>query len=222
MEAEPLQQIPVVPLLPSARTGRSLLQWLRQRDFIFRAFGFGFLGSLLVNLALCVALLVLLRTRVQFVALTQSGICFVGEGVSLAEARELHEEIAESAATVLLSRGPDGFRAASTLPRLFSPATRMLAEQLRENEQADFKQRQLRQSAEVGHIDVRTSQWSGIEALVTGQLIRTGSLAGQPVNEVVPFTLRLNLSANPDLLRAARYPLIVTTFTLSYESQPRP
>jgi len=218
METESLLQTPVVPLLPSARAGHSLLHWLRQRDFIQRALGIGIIGSLLVNLALCVLLLVMAQRRVQFVALSPSRICFIAEGASLAEARELHEEIAEGAATVLLSRGPDGFQFTSTLPRIFSPATRMLAEQLRQNEEPDFKQRQLRQNVEIGHIDVRTSQWSGIEVHVTGHLIRTGTLAGQPVNEVVPFTLRLNLSANPNLLRSARYPLIVTAFTLTYET----
>jgi hypothetical protein len=53
---------------------------------------------------------------------------------------------------------------------------------------------------------------------VTGHLVRSGLFAGQPLLEVVPFTLRLTLTRNPDLLQAGRYPVVVTAFTLQYET----
>ena len=207
----------VVPLLPSAQVGRSLASWLRQRDFIVRVLGGGLLLSLLLNLALSVLVTVAVKRRIQVVALDPAHNPFISEGQPLTEARELHEAIAQDATASLLERGPEGFRYAARLPRLFSRGTQVLAQQLRQNEEADFAQRQLRQTPEIARVEVRTSQWAGVQVVVTGQLDRSGHLAGQPVEEFVPFTLKLNLTRNRDLLQATRYPLIVTAFNLTYD-----
>ena len=89
---------------------------------------------------------------------------------------------------------------------------------MRRSEDPDFVQRQLRQVPEINAIEVRTSQWSGTEALVSGQLLRAGHFAGQPVDESVPFTLRLTCSPNRDLAHGSRYPVIIIAFTLTYGS----
>jgi hypothetical protein len=55
-----------------------------------------------------------------------------------------------------------------------------------------------------------------VEVVVTGRLERSGFLAGQPVQEWVPFTLKLTFTPNRNLFQATRYPLIVTQFNLTY------
>ena len=216
---ETLQQTPITPLLPTETVGGGLARLLGQREFILRVLAGGLLLSLLLCAILGAGLLTALHKRTQIVVLDPSGGLASGEGESWKEARELHEEIARLATAALLTRTPNGFELGNFQALLFEREPLALAQQLRLNEQPDFAQRQLRQSPEIARIETRTSAWSGIEALVAGHLVRTGQFGGQPVDEIIPFTLRLTLAPNPDYARARRYPLIVTTFTLNYETR---
>jgi hypothetical protein len=54
-----------------------------------------------------------------------------------------------------------------------------------------------------------------IKAKVAGQVVLTGTLHGQAIQEVQPVTLELSLTRNPDLGKNRRYPLMV--FGYSYE-----
>ena len=214
--SDSLTQTPVVPLLPSARVGGNLLAWLRQRDFIVRVLGSALCLSLLLNLVQFVPLVMALKRGVAVIAIDPLHNIFLTEGQPLNAAPELQEDEAQDATDALLARDPAGFRYAKRLPRLFARGTQALAQQLRLNEEADFTQRRLRQTPEIARIEVRTSQWSGVDVVVTGRLERSGFLAGQPVQEWVPFTLKLTFTPNRNLLQATRYPLIVTQFNLTY------
>lgn len=214
--SESLHQTPVVPLLPTSRIGGSLRTWLRQRDFLLRALITALCLSLLLNLTQGVLLIKVVKKRVVVIVLDPAKNTFVAEGQPLGQAEELHQSVAQDATDTLLARNPAGFRYLARLPRLFSPQMQDVAQQLRLNEEADFTQRQLRQQAEIARIEVRTSNWSGVEVVVTGRLERAGQLAGQPVLESLPFTLKLTLTPNRNLLQATRYPLIVTDFNLTY------
>jgi hypothetical protein len=213
---DPLNQMPVVPLLPTVRVGGSLLAWLRQRDFLLCALVGALCLSLVLNLVQSVLLMMVVKKRVIVFAIDPAKNMFLAEGQPLSQSQELHQSAAQDATDTLLARDPAGFRYLARLPRLFSRVTQDLAQQLRLNEEADFTQRQLRQTPEIARIEVRTSTWSGVEVVVTGRLERSGQLAGQPVQESVPFTLKLTFTPNLDLLQATRYPLIVTDFNLTY------
>lgn len=214
--SESLHQTPVVPLLPTIRVGGSFRAWLRQRDFLLRALVTALCLTLFLNLTQCVLLIKVVKKRVVVVVLDPNKKTWLGDGQPLDEATELHQSMAQDATDTLLSRNPAEFRYLARLPRLFSRDMQPVAQQLRLNEEADFTQRQLRQTPEIARIEVRTSTWSGVEVVVTGRLERWGELAGQPVHEFVPFTLKLTLTPNRDLLQATRYPLIVTDFNLTY------
>ncbi len=57
---------------------------------------------------------------------------------------------------------------------------------------------------------------------VTGQLARWGLVEQAAFSDAVPFSLRLVLQPNPDLLRNRRQPVVVTKFTLHYEKPIHP
>ena len=219
--SDPLNQLHVTPLLPPDRVGRKLGHWLRNRDFIVRVLSATALLSLLLNLALCILMVRILTRDTVAVVLDCAGNIILAEGQPLIAASELNEQIAKQATTVLLTRNPKGFRFAENLPQLFSSGTQTLAEQLRQNEQPDFALRQLRQEPDVARIEVRSSEWSGVEVVVKGVLRRTGRFDGQAVDESVPFTLNLKFTRNRNLLRSNRYPLIVSVFNLTYDT-PHP
>jgi hypothetical protein len=219
---EPLKQTVVPPsVLPTSRAGVQLGTWLRQRDFMLRALVFLTSASLVLSFALCAILVLLLQERTQFVGFDNDGTVIIARSKSFAEAKELHTEMALIATSVLLSRGPKGFNLAEFLPRLFSRPTLALAEQSRRDEQSDFEQRQVHQMPEVAQIEAQDIQPGWVELTVTGQLIRMGLAGGQPTLEAIPFSLRLTLTKNTNLLRAGRYPVVVNAFTLNYEP-PRP
>ena len=214
---EALNQFETKPLLPPVRTGWKLAVWLRNRDFMMRAMALTTLFSLSLCFALCVLLVRVLNQGTVCCVLDPAQNVFVVAGKTVNAAHELDEEIAKQAAVALLTRTPKGFRFADSLPLLFSRGTQVLAEQLRQNEQPDFTQRQLHQEPEIARIEVRSSQWSGVSVVVKGVLARTGNFGGQLVEETVPFTLDLKFTRNRDLLRSGRYPLSVNSFTLTYD-----
>jgi hypothetical protein len=153
---EPLRVTPVPPPpLPASPAGRGLAAWLRRREVGLRLLAALAGVSLLLALLLAGLLWVLVGQRTQFVVLDRAGNVECAPGVSFVEARELHTDLALLATTALLSRGPKDFDLAELFPRLFARPTQALAQQLHQNEQPDFEQRQLRQKPEVIRIEAQ-------------------------------------------------------------------
>lgn len=213
---EALNNTPVPPApLPNAQAGLRLSGFFRHRDFVQRALiAMAGLG-LLTALAATLVALALIRQRIQVVALASNRTIILAEGSPLDDARELQEEIALLATSTLLTRGPKGPDFAELLPRLFSKDTQALAEQLRQNEQAEFAERQWQQKVVVQQVEALHGAVAEIR--VGGYVVRAGPFGGDRLESVLPFSLRLTLTRNRDLLGSRRYPFIVTAFTLTYE-----
>ncbi len=219
---EALQQTPVSPApLPNLQAGLRIHTWLLQREFVIRAFAvLAGLGLVVAMVAMAIAL-VALRKRTQVVTLLPNHTTVLTEGTALEEAHELHEETAVLATTALLTRGPKGFDLAELLPRLFSKGTQVLAERLRQNEQAEFTDRQWQQKPSISRVEILETGGAAVQVHVTGHLVRSGPFAGNNLESVVPFSLRLALVQNPDFFQARRHPQSVAAFNLTYEA-PNP
>lgn len=158
------------------------------------------------------------RQRVLFVVLDPAGNCIVAPGVAFHQARELHVQQAMLATTALLLRNPKDFDQPELVQAIFSRPAQAQALALKTAEASEFQARQVRQKPEIARIEAITTRQEEVQVQVTGQLIRNGVVEDAPFTDVVRFTLKLVLVPNPDLLRNARQPTVVTDFALHYEA----
>jgi hypothetical protein len=156
--------------------------------------------------------------KVLFVVLDPNGNVIVAPGATFAEAKQLHVQQALLATTALLLRNPKDFDQPEFLQALYSRGALAQATALKAAEAPEFQERQIQQKPQIARIDAIVTRQEEVQVQVTGQLTRWGIVQQAPYTEAVPFTLRLVLKANPDLLRMRRQPTVVTQFTLRYET----
>jgi hypothetical protein len=157
------------------------------------------------------------RRGVRFVVLDPAGNWILAPGATFAEAKELHVQQALLATTALLLRNPQDFDQPEILQALFGRVALSLAVQLKGAEGREFLERQIHQKPQVARITAVETREDQVQLRVTGELARSGVFEQAPFTEVIPFTLRLTLRPNPDLLRNRRQPTLVTDFALLYE-----
>jgi hypothetical protein len=220
MSMEPLDQTEVASApFATVETGAQLLRVLRRRDFTLRGVTIIALISMVANLAMAVALLGVIGRGVIVIGLTpDGGGTIITNGTTLNESRDLKTQAAKLATVTLLDRSPQGSHFIEWKSQLFSRETQALAEQLWLNEQSEFNQRQWQQQTRVLQMDFLDVKGAAVDAVVTGELIRSGPFAGQSTDHRVPYTLHLRLVRNPDLLRSTMYPWFVVAFDLKYEA----
>lgn len=184
--------------------------------------------SLIVALtATIVALLALIPAlsnagqRTIFIVLDPNGNFLVAPGATFAQAKELHVQQALLATTALLLRNPKDFDQPELLQALFSRSALAQASALKGAEALEFQERQIQQKPQIARIDAINTRQEEVQVQVTGHLDRWGIIQQAAYTEAIPFSLRLILKANPDLLRNRRQPTMVTQFTLRYET-PHP
>ena len=189
----------------------------------------------LARLALLVAALALLvaglglglvyargHQPVLFVVLDPNGNVIVAPGVVFADAKELHVQQSLLAATALLLRNPKDFDLPEILQALFSSAALAQARGLKMAEAHEFEERQMQQKPQITRVEAIETRQAEVQVQVSGQLVRSGVVQQAAFSEVVPFSLRLVLKPNPDLLRNRRQPVVVTQFTLHYVTPAHP
>jgi hypothetical protein len=208
--AEPTRR----PLIPSA--------FLAGKDRLAR------LALLVAALALlCVALALALalsrgQQPVLFVVLDPNGNVIVAPGVTFVEAKELHVQQSMLAATALLLRNPKDFDQPEILQALLSPSALAQARAMKAAEASEFEARQMQQKPQITRIEAIATRQAEVQVQVTGKLARWGMVEQAPFSDAVPFSLRLVLKLNPDLLHNRRQPVVVTQFTLHYEKPANP
>ena len=189
----------------------------------------------LARLALLVAALALLvaalglgqvyargHQPVLFVMLDPNGNVIIAPGVVFADAKELHVQQSLLATTALLLRNPKEFDLPEILQALFSPAALAQAHGLKTAEAHEFEERQLQQKPMITRVEAIETRQAEVQVQVSGQVVRSGVVQQAAFSEVVPFSLRLVLKPNPDLLRNRRQPVVVTQFTLHYVTPAHP
>ena len=157
---------------------------------------------------------------VLFVVLDPNGNVILAPGVTFVEAKDLHVQQSLLAATALLLRNPKDFDQPEILQALFSPAALAQARAVKAAEAGEFEARQMQQKPQITRIEAIATRQEEVQVQVTGQLARWGVVQQAPFSDAVPFTLRLVLKPNPDLIRNRRQPVVVTQFTLKYENPP--
>ena len=162
------------------------------------------------------------RQPTLFVVLDPNGTVIPTPGVIFAEAKELHVQQSLLAATALLLRNPKDFDQPEMLQALFAPAALAQARALKTSEAGEFEARQMQQKPQITRIEALATRQAEVQVQVTGQLARWGLVQQAPFSDAVPFTLRLVLKPNPDLLRNRRQPVTVTQFALIYEKTSNP
>ncbi|HRI16442.1 MAG TPA: hypothetical protein PLX89_25900 [Verrucomicrobiota bacterium] len=156
-----------------------------------------------------------------FVVVDAEGNVIALTGAPFQEARELHVKQAMLATTALLSRNPRGFDQPEFLEAMFSKSALAAAGQLKDAEAREFADRQIQQKPQISRIDAITNHRNEVQVQVVGEVARWGFVQQVPFSDSIPFTLRLVLRSNPDLLRKGQQPLIVENFELTYATPTR-
>ena len=153
-----------------------------------------------------------LKERERVVIVDPAGTFFVSPLLQFQEARELHAQQSTLAALAFLERNPKGFDHPELLKQMFLKAALEKAEAEWTAEQAEFKAKQLHQKAEIARIDFLETRSDAVLTQVSGQLVRSGIFQERAFSEAVPFTLKLKMRRNPNMVENGRFPTAIQEF----------
>ena len=141
-----------------------------------------------------------------------SGSLLVSPLVDPGSSNELIELTATWAAQSLLDRSPTGFDNDRLLQITFLKKAYDKAQAEWNGVKGQFSEKALREKVEIGKIQAQAVGAGIIDARVEGQVILTGVLNGEPIQETQPLAVAFTLGRNPDLGRNRRYPLAVRDY----------
>lgn len=153
-----------------------------------------------------------LKERERVVIVDPAGTFFVAPLLQFQEARELHAEQSTLAAVAFLERNPKGFDHPNLLKQMFLKLAQQKARAQWSTEEPEFKAKQLHQKVEIGKIEFLQTRSDAVLTQVSGQLIRSGIFQERAFTEAVPFTLKLKMRRNPNMLENGRFPTAVEDF----------
>jgi hypothetical protein len=173
-------------------------------------------ASVVINIATPVYYSLQSKIRDQVVVFDlASGSLLLSPLVDPGDSKEILTTSANWAAESILDRSSSGLDHDDLVGILFNSET---ARKVREEFGAvktQYVEKNLRSHVEIKSIDAQPVGGGVIKAKVAGQVVLTGTLHGQAIQEVQPVTLEFSLAQNPDLGKNRRYPLMV--FAYSYE-----
>lgn len=176
---------------------------------------FWFLALIVVLVGAAVERIHLARTlkqRERVVIVDPAGTFFVSPLLQFQEARELHAQQSTLAAVAFLERDPKGFDHPELLKQMFLKHAQEKARQEWSTEESEFKAKQLHQKVEVGKIEFLQTRSDAVLTQVSGQLIRSGIFQERTFTEAVPFTLKLKMRRNPNMVENGRFPTAIDDF----------
>lgn len=198
--------------MTAARKGFDLTRLLVLRDRL-PWFWFAFtVGVLLLSAIDRYHIISQFKEREHVVIIDPSGTYYVSPLLKFSEAKQLHVQQAELATMAFLERNPKDFDNPDLLKLMFLKKAYEKAEDERISEQVEFRAKQLHQKAEIGQIDILATRDNQVLASVTGQVIRAGIFQGKAFTEAFPFTLRLLMLRNPNMMMNGRFPTAVGDF----------
>ena len=159
-----------------------------------------------------IALAKTLKERERVVIIDPAGTFFVSPLLHFQEARELHAQQSTLAAIAFLERNPKDFDHPDLLKQMFLKQAYAKARAEFTDEEPEFKAKQLHQKAEIAKIDFLETRTDAVLTQVTGQLIRSGVFEERAFTEAVPFTLRLKMLRNPNMVENGRFPTAIQDF----------
>jgi hypothetical protein len=152
------------------------------------------------------------KQRERVVILDPSGTYYLSPLLQFQEAKSLQVQQVELATAAFLERNPKDFDNPDLLKLMFLKKALAKAQDERISEAVEFRAKELHQKAEIGQIDILATRDNAVLANVTGQVIRVGIFQGKAFTEAFPFTLRLLLLRNPNLIQNGRFPTAVGDF----------
>ncbi len=153
-----------------------------------------------------------LKERERVVIVDPAGTFFVSPLLQFQEARDLHAQQSTLAAVSFLERNPKGFDHPELVQQMFLKDAHEKARKQWASEEAEFKAKQLHQKAEVARIDFLETRTDEVLTQVSGQLIRSGVFQERVFSEAVPFTLKLKMRRNPNMVENGRFPTAIQDF----------
>ena len=176
---------------------------------------FWFLAAIAVLVSAAIERIHLIRTlkeRERVVIVDPTGTFFVSPLLHFQEARDLHAQQSTLAAVAFLERNPKGFDHPELLKQMFLKAAHEKARSQWSTEEAEFKAKQLHQKAEIAKIDFVETRSDAVLTQVSGQLIRSGVFENRAFSESMPFTLKLKMLRNPNMVENGRFPTAIQDF----------
>jgi hypothetical protein len=152
------------------------------------------------------------KEREHVVIIDPAQTFYVSPLLKFEEANQLHAQQSTLATMAFLERNPKDFDHADLLRRIFLKQALEKAQSQRASEESEFKAKQLHQKAEIARIDVLETRADAILTQVTGQLIRNGIFQEKAFTEAIPFTLKLKLQRNPNMVENGRFPTAIKDF----------
>jgi hypothetical protein len=176
---------------------------------------FWFLAAVAVLLGAAIERIHLARTlkeRERVVIVDPAGTFFVSPLLHFQEARDLHAQQSTLAAVAFLERNPKDFDHPDLLKQMFLKQAYEKARSEFTAEEPEFKAKQLHQKAEIAKIDFLETRSDAVLTQVSGQLIRSGVFQERAFTEAVPFTLKLKMLRNPNMVENGRFPTAIQDF----------
>ncbi len=176
---------------------------------------FWFLAAVAVLIGAAIERIHLARTlkeRERVVIVDPAGTFFVSPLLHFQEARELHAQQSTLAAVAFLERNPKDFDHPDLLKQMFLKQAYEKARSEFTAEEPEFKAKQLHQKAEIAKIDFLETRSDAVLTQVSGQLIRSGVFQERAFTEAVPFTLKLKMLRNPNMVENGRFPTAIQDF----------
>lgn len=205
----------------SAPPSLNVAAFLRNRERLSRLLMCLALGSTCVNLLALGLLAASTRRPVIFVVLDPNGNTIVAPGARFEDATELHLQQALLVTSALLTRHPKDFDQPEILKAMCTREALAQASELKAVESKEFQDREIEQKPHVTRVDAISKRQGEVQVQVVGELARFGVVQQAPFSETIPFTLRLDLQHNVDLLRNRRQPTLLKRFVISYEADRR-
>lgn len=137
-----------------------------------------------------------------------SGSLLLSPLVDPSDSKEILEISSSWAAKSILDRSPSGLDNDDLVNLLFDAQTSRKVRDEFAGVKQQYGAKNLRSHVEIKTIDAQSVGNGIIKSRVTGQVIITGTVNGQSVQDVQPVTLDLSLARNPDLGRNKKYPLM--------------
>lgn len=152
------------------------------------------------------------KQRERVVIIDPASTFYVSPLLKFEEANALHAQQSTLAAIALLQRNPKDFDQPELLRQMFLKSAHAKAQALRFAEEAEFKAKQVHQKPEIARIDVLETRADAVLTQVNGQLIRSGVFQDKAFAEALPFTLKLKLQRNPNMVENGRFPTAIRDF----------
>jgi len=165
--------------------------------------------SVLFNIATPVYYSLQSKTKEKVVVFDlASGSLLLSPLVDPGDSRDILDISASWAVKAILDRSPAGLDNEELVGLLFNTETGRKVRDEFAVLKTQYVQKSLRSHVEIKSIDAQSVGNGLIKITVDGQVIQTGTIHGQAIQEVQPITLELSMARNPDLGRNRRYPLM--------------